>query len=145
MTPERSVPRTTAGRALLHDLYNGYVAEGYPESARKYVLAIEAEAALPAAPALHQPGDHHDYRTECSVCGQRGMVTLSLEPQRYEAALPAAPGGRLNIMLLDRALSAVLNDYLDNHPLPVRPANDPQWQTLADEVAAEYARLLGEK
>jgi hypothetical protein len=52
-----------------------------------------------------------------------------------DAAL-AAPEAGLDVERLARALSSILNDYLDNHPLPVRPASDPQWRRLADEIAA---------
>ena len=29
----------------------------------------------------HAPGDPHRYRIECEVCGQRGMVRISIDPQ----------------------------------------------------------------
>jgi hypothetical protein len=29
----------------------------------------------------HKPGDPHQYRTECHICGERGYLHLSLEPQ----------------------------------------------------------------
>lgn len=46
-------------------------------------LMHEARGALddtPQPPA-HKPGDPHLYRIECEVCGQRGTVRLSVEPQ----------------------------------------------------------------
>jgi len=38
---------------------------------------VDDKAPRPA----HQPGEHHDYRIECEVCGQRGTFHLSIEPQ----------------------------------------------------------------
>jgi hypothetical protein len=36
--------------------------------------------AAPPAPLTHEPGEPHRYELECP-CGQRGMVTVSIEPQ----------------------------------------------------------------
>lgn len=49
-------------------------------------LARAFALAAPLGSELHQPGDSHRYRVECSICGQRGVVNLSLEPQRVALA-----------------------------------------------------------
>jgi hypothetical protein len=36
-------------------------------------------AALP-----HEPGDSHVYRIECSICGEPGMVRLTVDPERSD-------------------------------------------------------------
>ena len=46
-------------------------------------LAASDAGSVPAS--AHKPGDHHDYRIECELCGQRGEVQLSIEPQRFAA------------------------------------------------------------
>lgn len=38
-----------------------------------------------AQPEKHEPGESHRYQIECSVCGQRGQVQLSVEPQAVPA------------------------------------------------------------
>jgi hypothetical protein len=43
--------------------------------------AVSLYPALPI-PDPHKPGDNHDYRIECVVCGERGVLQLSVEPQR---------------------------------------------------------------
>lgn len=57
---------------------------------------LAALAAAPAAPErgldAHEPGANHRYRIECEVCGQRGTVNLSIEPQRAAYADEHAPG-----------------------------------------------------
>jgi hypothetical protein len=30
----------------------------------------------------HEPGESHEYRIECKVCGQPGMVRVSIDPAR---------------------------------------------------------------
>jgi hypothetical protein len=40
-----------------------------------------------AAERLHDPDEGHRYRIECDICGQRGTINVSVEPQR---AAPAA-------------------------------------------------------
>ena len=32
----------------------------------------------------HKPGEAHRYRIECEVCGQRGQIKISVEPQYPE-------------------------------------------------------------
>ena len=39
--------------------------------------------AVPVAES-HKPGEAHRYRIECEVCGERGTVRLSVEPQVVE-------------------------------------------------------------
>jgi hypothetical protein len=34
-----------------------------------------------AAPPTHQPGEPHRYRIECEVCGQTGVIRLSVDPE----------------------------------------------------------------
>lgn len=46
-----------------------------------------SEYSVPVYTGLHKPGESHAYRIECEVCGQRGTVNLSIEPQT--AAAPA--------------------------------------------------------
>lgn len=49
-------------------------------------LVKEAHAAiLDAYPDGHKPGDQHRYLIECSVCGERGTIRLSVDPQAAEA------------------------------------------------------------
>lgn len=50
-----------------------------PAYARGWNDALEF---IRKVPGTHKPGDHHEYRIECSICGQRGQVQLSVEPQR---------------------------------------------------------------
>lgn len=46
-------------------------------------LVKQAHAAIRDAypSAGHKPGDPHRYLLECAVCGQRGTVRLSVEPE----------------------------------------------------------------
>lgn len=56
------------------------------------VLLAEArdDAALAPAPSepRHEPGDPHQYRITCEVCGERGTIRLTVDP---ETALTPAP------------------------------------------------------
>lgn len=37
---------------------------------------------LPANHLAHVSGDNHRYRIECSVCGERGMIRISVDPEK---------------------------------------------------------------
>jgi hypothetical protein len=72
-------------------LVNGPEMEGVLPADVEAWLAEYALAASPAAPPAHEDGDFHNYRVECSVCGQRGTLQLAVEPQRYEEPALASP------------------------------------------------------
>jgi hypothetical protein len=107
-TPDRSDGPRTAGRALrldgpifrLLDQYReaaarvGYAQRDAPEAVprlagKETAIRVAIVAALRAIEAEahavdvheHRAGESHRYRIECEVCGQRGMVNLSIEPQ----------------------------------------------------------------
>lgn len=47
---------------------------------RDYARALVAEYF-----EQHEPGANHEYEIECRVCGQRGMIRLSVDPPTAEA------------------------------------------------------------
>jgi hypothetical protein len=74
-------PRTEAGRELLNRI--GWFASEKGDALLEGILAIESEAVgRRVLPAAHESGETHRYRIECEVCGQRGTVRLSVEPER---------------------------------------------------------------
>jgi hypothetical protein len=54
------------------------------EASRSIIAEAEAAGVTPDGESLHRPGDSHEYHLECAVCGQRGQVNLSIEPQVVE-------------------------------------------------------------
>ena len=38
----------------------------------------------------HKPGEHHDYSLTCKVCGQPGLIRVSIDPERANPD-PEAP------------------------------------------------------
>ncbi len=40
------------------------------------------DAAQPAPPEAHEPGDNHQYEIACKVCGERGVIRLTVDPER---------------------------------------------------------------
>jgi hypothetical protein len=36
------------------------------------------------AKTTHEPGDPHEYEAKCRVCGQHGMVQITLVPEKAE-------------------------------------------------------------
>ena len=47
---------------------------------------VDALAGATATSDRHAPGESHRYRIECEVCGERGQIVLSVEPQRTPEA-----------------------------------------------------------
>jgi len=87
-----------------------------PEIAN-YIVAFQPDvilALLDAAPVTsieaHEPGDNHQYEIECKVCGESGVIRLTVDPER------AAPSQfEMNAI---RAKDAV-------HVLPVNADGEP--------------------
>lgn len=50
-----------------------------------YAEAEAAERALRGPAGEHAPGDPHQYRITCKVCGERGTIRLSIEPEAPDA------------------------------------------------------------
>jgi len=80
------------------DYHDGY-ADGYESGERE--AAARLDPALDALVRLlkavvayqrpideHEPGDSHRYRVVCEVCGQRGQVVVSVEPQLVGGSWP---------------------------------------------------------
>jgi len=40
-----------------------------------------SKSPIPVYTGLHEQGEPHRYRIECEVCGERGTVQLTIEPQ----------------------------------------------------------------
>ncbi len=66
-------PATEAGRRLLADLDGIY-------ECRDDIIAIEAEARV-SLPMPHEPGESHRYDLRCSVCGERGLIRVTIDPE----------------------------------------------------------------
>jgi hypothetical protein len=82
---ERTIDRDRLANVLdgidldVYDTIGAFDSIGYAEA------IVEAYDAIPD----HEPGAFHEYRTICVVCGQRGQVHLSLEPQRSQLRISA--------------------------------------------------------
>ena len=52
------------------------------------ILAAEPRLHLDPAGAVsvdeHKPGDPHQYRITCSICGERGTIRLTVDPEKSE-------------------------------------------------------------
>jgi hypothetical protein len=93
--PATEAEAVAAERTRIAEAVRGLADEsgwGDPEHGfirRAAVLGIIEQS--PSEP--HKPGDPHQYRTECHICGQRGYLHVSLEPQfaaPFEALARAA-------------------------------------------------------
>ena len=46
------------------------------------IAAVRGLLKEPEATKPHDPGDHHKYDLICRVCGQLGVIRLSIDPER---------------------------------------------------------------
>jgi hypothetical protein len=61
----------------------------HADALRSCAIALRAalDADAPAEP--HQPGEPHDYRLTCAVCGEKGTVRVSVEPTHGATVEPS--------------------------------------------------------
>jgi hypothetical protein len=60
--------------------------------ARQASASPELAAAFDAVRAAHKPGDSHRYRITCEVCGERGTIRLTVDPETALAPAASEPG-----------------------------------------------------
>jgi hypothetical protein len=92
LTIERVTEILRAARVPLHG--HEIAVENQADYVRATVLA-SLYAALPPgwcgheAAGEHNPGDHHQYQITCEICGIRGTIRLSVDPET--AIAPESP------------------------------------------------------
>ena len=50
----------------------------------------------PRTAAVHEPGDSHRYALECSVCGEHGLIRVTIDPERAEPIVDVGVLARLD-------------------------------------------------
>lgn len=94
MTPTTGTHATpVAALGWVLTRYFDCVSLSYAEEDAAAILAALSDWRLVPADAVsvdgHEPGDSHQYRIACEVCGERGTIRLTVDPET--ALAPRGP------------------------------------------------------